>query len=77
MYGSNICIMYTLGPMHQAGSDSLLTAFTFFRMREKCFENDLSDDKFVGGIYLRYYYTYLIIYITAIHIFLQYLYLWQ
>jgi len=26
-----------LGPQHQAGSDSLLTGATFFKMREVCY----------------------------------------
>ncbi len=40
-----------IGPMHQAGSDSLLTASTFFKMRETFFHDDLSDEKFIGVLY--------------------------
>lgn len=35
-----------IGPQHQAGSDSLLTAATFFKMRDKFFENSI-DKKFM------------------------------
>lgn len=33
-----------LGQAHQAGSDSLLTGKAFFKMRDKIFKGDLSDD---------------------------------
>ncbi|TKA51588.1 hypothetical protein B0A53_05269 [Rhodotorula sp. CCFEE 5036] len=39
-----------IGPQHQAGSDSLLTAATFFKMRDKFFENSI-DKKFMGVLY--------------------------
>ena len=39
------------GPQHQAGSDSLLTAATFFKLREMFFENEIDDDKFLGVLY--------------------------
>ncbi|GAA5974184.1 hypothetical protein JCM21900_000913 [Sporobolomyces salmonicolor] len=39
-----------IGPQHQAGSDSLLTAATFFKMRDKFFENSI-DSKFMGVLY--------------------------
>lgn len=35
-----------IGPQHQAGSDSLLTAATFFKMRDKFFENKI-EPKFM------------------------------
>jgi hypothetical protein len=35
-----------IGPQHQAGSDSLLTAAAFFQMVEEYFENDLDEKKF-------------------------------
>ena len=35
-----------IGPEHQAGSDSLLTQATFFKMRSLFFENDVDDNKF-------------------------------
>mmetsp|Transcript_12942 Transcript_12942/g.18528 ORF Transcript_12942/g.18528 Transcript_12942/m.18528 type:complete len:291 (-) Transcript_12942:231-1103(-) len=40
-----------IGPQHQAGSDSLLTAATFFRMRTVYFENDIDDDKYIGVLF--------------------------
>jgi len=40
-----------IGPQHQAGSDSLLTAATFFKMRELFFEDSIDDDKFMGVLY--------------------------
>ncbi|GAA5924975.1 CCR4-NOT core DEDD family RNase subunit POP2 [Sporobolomyces koalae] len=39
-----------IGPQHQAGSDSLLTSSTFFKMRDKFFENSI-DSKFMGVLY--------------------------
>jgi len=38
-----------LGPQHQAGSDSLLTMQTFFKMKRLYFEDELDYEKF-GGI---------------------------
>lgn len=39
-----------IGPQHQAGSDSLLTARTFFKLKQKHFaESDL--EKYVGILY--------------------------
>jgi len=38
------------GPQHQAGSDSLLTGATFFKMREQFFEDHI-DDKYCGHLY--------------------------
>lgn len=41
-----------IGPMHQAGSDSLLTNATFFRLAEVAFQGvDQIGDKFCGEIY--------------------------
>eukprot|EP01120_Amphizonella_sp_Union-15-10_P008151 TRINITY_DN2869_c0_g2_i1.p1 TRINITY_DN2869_c0_g2~~TRINITY_DN2869_c0_g2_i1.p1 ORF type:complete len:267 (-),score=42.69 TRINITY_DN2869_c0_g2_i1:22-822(-) len=40
-----------IGPQHQAGSDSLLTLQTFFRLKSLYFEDTIDDDKFVGVLY--------------------------
>lgn len=40
-----------IGPQHQAGSDSLLTAATFFKMRAQFFEDKIDDDKFLGVLF--------------------------
>jgi len=39
------------GPQHQAGSDSLLTCTTFFKMRALFFENSIDDSKYSGVLY--------------------------
>ena len=39
-----------VGPMHQAGSDSLLTASTFFKMRRVYFDGRI-DAKYIGLLY--------------------------
>ena len=39
-----------IGPQHQAGSDSLLTASTFFKMRSRFFEDEI-DPKYLGSLY--------------------------
>jgi CCR4-NOT transcription complex subunit 7/8 len=39
-----------LGPQHQAGSDALLTAATFFKVRTEFFENVI-DEKHMGTLY--------------------------
>lgn len=39
-----------IGPQHQAGSDSLLTLNTFFKMRSKFFEDEI-DPKYIGNLY--------------------------
>ncbi|KAM0788043.1 CCR4-NOT transcription complex subunit 7 [Microbotryomycetes sp. NB124-2] len=39
-----------IGPQHQAGSDSLLTSSTFFKMRAKFFENQI-DPKYMNVLY--------------------------
>ncbi|KAI9500104.1 CCR4-NOT core DEDD RNase subunit [Coemansia spiralis] len=40
-----------IGPQHQAGSDSLLTAMTFFKLREKYFEDALDEPKYLGHLF--------------------------
>lgn len=40
-----------IGPSHQAGSDSLLTASTFFKMRELYFEDHIDDAEYNGKLY--------------------------
>lgn len=40
-----------IGPSHQAGSDSLLTCATFFKMRQLFFENNIDDSKYLGVLY--------------------------
>jgi len=40
-----------IGPQHQAGSDSLLTCNTFFKMRSLFFENSIDDSKYLGILY--------------------------
>lgn len=36
-----------IGPQHQAGSDSLLTSSTFFKMRQMFFEDSIDDHKYL------------------------------
>jgi len=40
-----------IGPEHNAGSDSLLTQATFFKMRQLFFENELDDGKCLNCIH--------------------------
>lgn len=40
-----------VGLQHQAGSDSLVTSGTFFKLMQKYFENKLDDQKYQGIIY--------------------------
>lgn len=39
------------GPQHQAGSDSLLTGLTFFKLKEMYFEDSIDDSKYCGHLY--------------------------
>ncbi|KAJ3211315.1 hypothetical protein HDU67_004601 [Dinochytrium kinnereticum] len=40
-----------IGPQHQAGSDSLLTCKTFFKMRQTFFDDKIEDEKYLGYLY--------------------------
>jgi CCR4-NOT transcription complex subunit 7/8 len=40
-----------IGPQHQAGSDSLLTAKTFFELRRLFFDDYIDDQKYAGQLY--------------------------
>ncbi|WFD29541.1 CCR4-NOT core DEDD RNase subunit [Malassezia sp. CBS 17886] len=40
-----------IGQQHQAGSDSLLTAATFFKLRDRFFDGLIDDSKHLGCIY--------------------------
>ncbi|KAJ8660737.1 hypothetical protein O0I10_003380 [Lichtheimia ornata] len=40
-----------VGPQHQAGSDSLLTCTTFFKMRQMFFDDRIDDQKYLGYLY--------------------------
>lgn len=40
-----------VGPQHQAGSDSLLTALTFFQLRHTFFDDKIDDSLFLGHLY--------------------------
>lgn len=40
-----------IGPQHQAGSDALLTALTFFKMRELYFNSGLDDEKVANQLF--------------------------
>jgi CCR4-NOT transcription complex subunit 7/8 len=40
-----------IGPQHQAGSDSLLTLHTFFKMKQLYFEDYIDDEKYGGVLY--------------------------
>lgn len=40
-----------IGPQHQAGSDSLLTASIFYEIKNLYFENNIDDEKFSGKLY--------------------------
>lgn len=43
--------MSRIGTEHQAGSDSLLTAAAFFKLRKQYFRGELDDKKFLGVLY--------------------------
>jgi CCR4-NOT transcription complex subunit 7/8 len=45
------CQVARTGPPHQAGSDSLLTASVFFKMRELYFSNQIDDSEYSGKLY--------------------------
>jgi len=40
-----------IGMQHQAGSDSLVTGLTFFRMKELFFEDNIDESKYSGHLY--------------------------
>ncbi|KAI9203972.1 ribonuclease H-like domain-containing protein [Polychytrium aggregatum] len=40
-----------IGPQHQAGSDSLLTSKTFFKMKQMYFDDRIDDSKFMGYLF--------------------------
>lgn len=40
-----------IGPEHQAGSDSLLTQATFFKMRQLFFEGEMDDERHMNILY--------------------------
>jgi CCR4-NOT transcription complex subunit 7/8 len=40
-----------IGPQHQAGSDSLLTSRTFFKLRQLYFDNKIEDKRFLGCLF--------------------------
>jgi CCR4-NOT transcription complex subunit 7/8 len=40
-----------IGPMHQAGSDSLLTASVFFALRRRYFNNKMKDEGHAGVLH--------------------------
>jgi CCR4-NOT transcription complex subunit 7/8 len=40
-----------IGPQHQAGSDSLLTHLTFFKMRQSFFDDAIDESKYLGHLY--------------------------
>lgn len=40
-----------VGPTHQAGSDSLVTSLSFFKMRRLFFDDQIEDTKYLGVLY--------------------------
>lgn len=43
--------VHRIGQMHQAGSDSILTGASFFKMRSMFFEGMIDDERFNGMLY--------------------------
>lgn len=50
IHAPNMKQVERIGPQHQAGSDSLLTCHTFFKLRSSFFEKAI-DDKYLGVLY--------------------------
>jgi CCR4-NOT transcription complex subunit 7/8 len=48
---TDIAQVQRIGPQHQAGSDSLLTASVFFRIRSTYFNNDLDNNYYANVLY--------------------------
>lgn len=48
---SELLELERIGPQHQAGSDSLLTGSSFFKMREMFFEDNIDDAKYCGHLF--------------------------
>lgn len=48
---SELLELERVGPQHQAGSDSMLTGASFFKMREMFFEDNIDDAKYCGHLY--------------------------
>lgn len=48
---SELFMVPRIGPQHQAGSDSLLTAALFFKMRDVLFQGEIDDDLYQGSLY--------------------------
>jgi CCR4-NOT transcription complex subunit 7/8 len=48
---ANLLQVPRIGPQHQAGSDSLLTASTFFKMRQVFFDDVIDDEEYSGVLY--------------------------
>lgn len=40
-----------LGTQHQAGSDACLTAFAFFKLRQRFFDDHIDDERFAGVLW--------------------------
>jgi len=48
---ADILDVQRIGPQHQAGSDSLLTCGTFFKLRKLYFDGVIDDKKYMGVLY--------------------------